>query len=244
MRLMPVFSLPSISSLTSDLHVKPCLHTSPPPLAPPTPALGQGQKEEFPRKERTREKKGFRDLFQHATKILQIPPRSHAGAAVCVCRGRNGKGLKGQRRRSQLYSPPSPLIPEAAGAYRHAAPHAGIAASHAPVREAPGRCAAKLRRDHNSNDRNEGDGGHPDPARAPRLAERTPQPVCRQPRGTPRSPSAGCRGERRLCAFRGQPSPDAAPRAPVGCGDAKQAGGEGRQRGGEGGCGAARSGDG
>lgn len=51
MRLMPVFSLPSISSLTSDLHVKPCLHTSPPPLAPPTPALGQGQKEEFPREE-------------------------------------------------------------------------------------------------------------------------------------------------------------------------------------------------
>lgn len=51
MRLMPVFSLPSVSSLTSDLHVKPCLHTSPPPLAPPTPALGQRQKEEFSPKE-------------------------------------------------------------------------------------------------------------------------------------------------------------------------------------------------
>lgn len=94
MRLMPVFSLPSVSSLTSDLHVKPCLHTSPPPLAPPTPALGQRQKEEFSRKEDKGGEgiAGFRDLFQHATEILQIPPRSHAGAAVCVRWAGMGRG--------------------------------------------------------------------------------------------------------------------------------------------------------
>lgn len=150
MRLMPVFSLPSISSLTSDLHVKPCLHTSPLPWLPP-PGTRPGAEGRFFPARRTRQEKGFRDLFQHATEILQIPPRSHAGAAVCVCRAETGE-TRTPKAQPALFAP-STSRRAAAGSSAQ-----GIAASAGAV---PGRCAARLRRGHNSNDRYEGDGSHP-----------------------------------------------------------------------------------
>lgn len=140
MRLMPVFSLPSISSLTSDLHVKP-----PPPGSPPTPALAQGQNEEFPRREDEAEEgiSGF---------ISTCHSHTEGGKRL---EGRNGKGrgVKGHRRRSPPFihhhHPLSPLIPDGGG---RAAPRTGIAASRGCLGEVPGRRAAKLQRDHNSND--------------------------------------------------------------------------------------------
>lgn len=109
MRLMPVFSLPSVSSLTSDLHVKPCLHTSPPPLAPPTPALGQRQKEEFSRKE---DKGGEGDcgipVFISACHRDFANPSPIARRSCALARVFAGQGWEGaEGARSRLHSPPS-----------------------------------------------------------------------------------------------------------------------------------------
>lgn len=108
MRLMPIFSLPSISSLTSDLHVKPCLHTSLPPLAPPTPALGQGQKEEFPHKE-DKEEEGILGFISACHRDFANPSLlAHRSCRVCL-QGRNGKGrgVRDTKRAAiQLYLPP------------------------------------------------------------------------------------------------------------------------------------------
>lgn len=158
MRLMPVFSLPSVSSLTSDLHVKPCLHTSPPPLAPPTPALGQRQKEEFSRKE---DKGGEGDcgipVFISACHRDFANPSPIARRSSRVCwLGRDGKGL---RERAAGFIRRLPRSPRRREARTGAAPHTGTAASHASLGGAQ-RCAAELQRDHNSNDHNEGDGSH------------------------------------------------------------------------------------
>ncbi|XP_038004732.1 uncharacterized protein LOC119705912 [Motacilla alba alba] len=133
---MPVFSLPSVSSLTSDLHVKPCLHTSPPPLAPPTPALGQRQKEEFSPKE---DKGGEGDCgipgFISACHRDFANPSPMARRSCRVCSpGRNGKGLRDPERaagfirhlpRSHRRREARPAQPRTQGAHGTSPPAAG-----------------------------------------------------------------------------------------------------------------------
>nr|XP_041574771.1 translation initiation factor IF-2-like [Taeniopygia guttata] len=66
--------------------LSPVYTPAPLPWLPLPRRSARGRRKNFPPR-KTREEKaiaGFRDLFQHATEILQIPPRSHAGAAVCV----------------------------------------------------------------------------------------------------------------------------------------------------------------
>lgn len=126
--------------------------------------------------------------------------------------GRNGKGLR-ETERAAGFIRHLPRSYRRREARTGAAPHTGTAASHASLGGAQ-RCAAKLQRDHNSSDHNEGDGSHPT------LSHPIPQGTL----GTslPAAGERGTRRERRRCGLRDEPSPDAAHRAPAGCGDVKQ----------------------
>lgn len=139
--------------------LSPVYTPAPLPWLPLPRRSARGRRKNFPAR-KTREEKaiaGFRYLFQRATEILQIPPRSHAGAVLWrVCSlGRDGKGLR-ERAAGFIRR-----LPRSSGGGRRAPaqPRTGTAASHASLGGAQ-RCAAELRRDHNSNDHNEGDGSH------------------------------------------------------------------------------------
>lgn len=139
--------------------LSPVYTPAPLPWLPLPRRSARGRRKNFPAR-KTREEKaiaGFRYLFQRATEILQIPPRSHAGAVLWrVCSlGRDGKGL---RERAAGFIRRLPRSP-GGGRRAPAQPRTGTAASHASLGGAQ-RCAAELRRDHNSNDHNEGDGSH------------------------------------------------------------------------------------
>ena len=121
-----------------------------------------------------------------------LPARTPELPWVFAGQKRERERAKGHQTCRQLYLPPSPVILEVAGMHRHTAPHTGIAASHASVREVPRRCAAKLQHDHNSSDYNEGDGSHPTGRPA---SPSKPDPVCQHPHSIP-PPAAGEREAR------------------------------------------------
>lgn len=91
-RLMSVFSLPSISALTSDLRVKPCLHTGPLPWLPHAGAEGrislqgkQGKRRDFGIYLGTPQRSAFTDPSPLARRSCRVR-----------LQGRNGKG-RGKR---------------------------------------------------------------------------------------------------------------------------------------------------
>lgn len=164
--------------------LSPVYTPAPLPWLPLPRRSARGRRKNFPPR-KTREEKaiaGFRDLFQHATEILQIPPRSHAVAAACVrWAKKRGEGTPQPALSATFHAHTG------GGRRAPAQPRTGTAASHASLGAAR-RCAAKLQRDHNSNDLNEGDGSH--------LALShpiLPRPILQGAQGTS-PPAAGERG--------------------------------------------------